>query len=226
MNKRTLTSIGASLILPLALALPSMSQAAFVSCTGNDPVYDLSGRVTPSTDCAILAPLNGNDNDHVSGTDPSLWTVNAESFFGFSDWLFDGKWQEADGIMNNDGATLASFDGGPLSGGWSLADPDFWANHEHLMFVFKDGGNTNLTAYLIETGATGGTYLSPFSSPPFPLTGAGNDRDISHISIYYRGEGDVPPSQIPEPGLMMLFGTGILAMGWAVRRRNRMDSTD
>jgi hypothetical protein len=221
MEKRFLQAIVPALALPLALAFPALSQADFVSCTGTEPSYDISDHVTPSTDCAILAPENGNANDFTGGSDSSLWTVNLEAFFGYSDWLFDGKWQDVGGTMTYDGADLVSFDGTNMGGDWTLEALGFWSDHEHLMFVFKDGANTNLTAYLIETGATGGTYLTPFVNPPFNVSS--NGREISHISVYYRGEGDTPPREIPEPALLVLFGTGLLAMGWMVRRRKEMN---
>jgi aryl sulfotransferase len=75
--------------------------------------------------------------------------------------------------------------------------------------AFKDGADTTLVGYLANSGATSGTWTSPFTDPLFP--GFNEPRDVSHISYYGRGT----PTEIPEPSLLMLLmlGLGSVALG-------------
>jgi hypothetical protein len=202
-----------TLLIPAVVAAAGfvfMSSASaalqFASCTGAD--YDISGKVTPSVDCTILMPLAGAENDDLAlvNTDPG--------FFGITDWLFDGKFDNIGTADEEEYSSYFDFTGGVQFGTFTylggLGDGD-------AMFVFKDGGSTNLVAYLIDLAAlsagTDGVYSSPFVIPPFDFTGA-PPRDISHISVYYRTGFDF---DIPEPGTLGLLGLGLL--GFALVRR-------
>ena len=236
-DKLTLSKLTFGSALVLGLAFAGSANAGFVSCTGDD--YDISGKVTPSTDCSILKPIGGNTNDFVGGNDSSDWTVNQEAFFDYDDWLFEGRWQydkEQEKLVVGEGdefTRLFRFDGDAQSGDWTLTG-DFWDSNSDLMFVLKDGADTNLVGYLIqefvESGTQefveSGTYESPFTDPPFP-TGNDNARDISHISIYYReGDGNgngTPPAEVPAPGVLGLFGLGLLGLGWITMSRRKID---
>jgi len=197
----SLSALG--LVLGVVAAAPA--RADFISCTGTG--YDISGKVSNAFDCTILGPLNGNQNDN-----PLPGFVNGEAFFGISDWLFDGKWNSSDnGFV--DSSSLFDFTGGGVSGGYTYVGG---AGIADIMFVFKDGADTNLVGYLLTAG--NGTYSTPFTNLPFPLSGNSAQKNVSHISVYYR-EGGTPPSQIPEPGVLMLVGAGLLGLGLARRRK-------
>lgn len=216
MNAKTLSPLFPAVVLAVGVAFGVPAHASLIDCNTLDP--DISGKVTPSIGCQILEPLGGNVNDFTGGTDSSAWTVNTNSFFGYSDWLFDGKWEDPDedGLnpLFNDGASLVAFDGDAQSGTWTLLNNNLWSLYSDLMFIFKDGANTNLTGYLMQVGAQNGTYESPFISPPFEFDREGA-RDISHISIYMRGNG-VP---VPAPGILGLLGIGLIGLGLFTRRR-------
>lgn len=195
----------------------ALTDAALTECS--DEGGSLGGKVTPNDGCQILEPLGNNDNDSVGGNDPSAWTVNEEKFFDFSDWWFDGKWQapgddERELIEDEDDEpTLADFVGDSSSGTWSLNN-DVSAFSD-LMFVFKDGGNTNLVGYLIDVEFdVTGEYASPFTTPPFDIN---EEKNISHISIYARREG----VQIPAPGILGLMGIGLVGLFAAGSGRRR-----
>lgn len=191
----------------LSFTAAGTANAAFLSCVGDG--YDISGKVSTATNCTILSPLNGAENDTLN---PTLF-VNDNSFFGISDWSFDGKWNSTvNGFV--DSSSLFDFTGGGPAGTFSYEGP--LAGISDLMFVIKDGAGTNLVGYLVT--ASDGTYSTPFTNPPFPLSGQSKVKDVSHISVYYR-EGGTPPSQIPEPGMLLLMGAGLMGLGLARRRK-------
>jgi len=190
----------------MGMAVTSNASAAFIECNGSG--YDISGKVSTATDCTILGPLNGHEND-------SLTLVNNEAFFGISDWLFDGKWgSTVDGFV--DGSGLFDFTGGGPSGSFNYVGG---ASIADIMFIFKDGAGTNLVGYLVTQA--GGDYATPFTKLPFPLTGRATVKDTSHISVYYReADGGTPPSGVPEPGMLLLMGAGLMGLGLARRRKS------
>jgi hypothetical protein len=186
----------------MGVAMTSNASAAFITCSGTG--YDISGKVSTASDCTILSPLDGKKND-------SLTLVNNEVFFGISDWLFDGQWNTTD-----DTSGLFDFTGGGSSGSFSYVGG---ASIADIMFIFKGGADTNLVGYLVTQA--GGTYATPFIKLPFPLPGQTTVKEMGHLSVYYRnGEGGTPPVQIPEPGVLLLVGAGLMGLGLARRRKS------
>lgn len=215
MAKNTFAAALTGLTLALGLGFSAPADAAFQSCSGTS--YDISGKVQPSKNCTILMPLNGSQNDV-----PQPGFVNDEEFFGLNDWAYDGKWEEEKDASGNvigwhesDVSTRFDFTGGAQSGTFSLMTA--LPVNQEVMFVLKDGNDTNLVGYLIDIAALiagpyngTGTYASPFTEPPFDFSGA-SPRDISHISVYYRTQGGPPATgPVPEPGTVTLLGLGLL----------------
>lgn len=190
------------------------ASAATLSCSSStEPAYDISGKVTGTSSCLILSPLDGAQNDSVT-------LVNNENFFGISNWSFDGKYEEKQGSPYLDGSALFSFTGGGQTGTYTFNGVN--SAFDSLMLVFKEGQGTNLVAYLLEMPAGTGSYSSPFINPPF----AGNNaKDVSHISVYYvADEGGGGGTGIPEPGTTAIIGLGLLGMGLAASRRKSRQS--
>jgi hypothetical protein len=197
------------------------SYAGTTTCTitgsgsGN---YDISGKVTGSTDCLILTPLDGAVNDVTSNKPISDYIVNMENFFGFSSWAFDGKY-DISSQQPTDGLGYFSFTGGGQAGTYTrLVTP---SPDTQFMFVMKDGAGTNLVAYLLSPLASSGTYSSPFTNPPFAAPGATAIRakDISHISVYFLTDPGGPGTGVPEPGTIAMLGLGLLGIGLVSARR-------
>lgn len=198
-----------SLGVALGFSAAGTASAAFLSCGGDG--YAIGGKVSSAMNCTLLGPLNGAQNDTQA---PTLF-VNDNSFFGISDWLFDGKWTRSDlGFVDSSG--LFDFTGSGASGAFSYEGP--LAGITDLMFVFKAGAGTNLVGYLVTAGD--GTYSTPFTKLPFPLTGQSTAKDVGHISVYYR-EAGTTPLQIPEPGMLLLMGAGLMGLSLARRRKAR-----
>lgn len=166
-NKKYL-AIGSTLAIFLGIMFSGNVNAAFIECT--DTGYDISSKVNPNEGCTILPPLDGHQNDS-----PKPGVVNDAVFFGYDDWLFDGKWDEPgpSGGDYIDTSDLFSFTGAGQSGTFSKVGD--WL-YDDIMFIFKDGNDTNLTGYLIDMAAllgnaynNTGTYDTPFTNGPFDV---------------------------------------------------------
>jgi hypothetical protein len=151
-------------------AFGSAAQAALVPC-GTGSAFNLLNKVPGATDCQYLSPF---DSSNVA----SITNINAAKFFGANDWVEIGKTE-----ITGDGQ----------SGTWSLTNPE--ANVYEYIVVFKAGSGTNLVAFRLNiTGNTSasGRWTSPFTSPPFDISGSGA-QDVSHYTIARHRRGNTAP---------------------------------
>lgn len=157
--------------------------------------------------------LSNNDNVGMGILD-----VNTDGLFGFSDWNFAGK-DENGGILNMPPNDISpEFPGNVLSGTYNL-NTIVQASWTDVMLVLKGpnvpqmGMNPNrpeeYVGYLVaqdESGNWTGDWATPFRN-----TNSGNEVGVSHISLYYREDGNGTP--IPTPALLPgLIGMGISAL--------------
>lgn len=189
-------------------AMTIAAAAAILGWTG----VAQAGPVCTASVAAKVATTSGCELGSTNNDFLNPLQVNLDSMFSFTDWSFAQKDDDLDGVNQTSIDVGLSLLGGTLSGTWSIND--IWSQFSDVMLVFKGGaGNTNpdtYVGYLLASGSTSGTYISPFVNG-----NNGNLKNISHVSIYVRGKG----MMVPEPGTLTLLGLGLVAMGFARRRK-------
>lgn len=175
-----------------SLALAGIAQAG--TCT-----TDEANGITVNVGCEV-----GSVNNDFLGAPPIQ--VNIDALFTFTDWEFVAKDNDLDGTDEGD-LTALTIVGDAISGTWSIASSVF-DTYSDVMLVQKSGsGNTtqpNYIGYLVT--AMSGDYTTAYFNP-----NNGNGKDISHISLYGRGDGGggpMPPVPVPAAGLLLLTGAG------------------
>ena len=184
-----------TIILAIAMALfgwTGVAQAVPVLCP------DSANTVTGTSACEL-----GSTNSH------SQAQVNADSMFGFTDWVFDAKDNDVDGVDQGANSLGLSLVGDQQSGTWSI-NANAFSLFSDIMLVFKDGNGVPPVYVGFLLNATSGAYTSPFLNP-----NTGNRKNISNVALYVRGGG----TTVPEPGTLGLLGLAIGAMGFTMRKK-------
>jgi hypothetical protein len=190
---------GFAAMVAVACAIPNQSHAALNTCPEpgfstepNAKVENAAGNLTATSACQYVTPPD-------QSTVANLTNINAAGFFGITNWQDNGQTQTGSG-----GA----------SGTWSISNVDF-AAFDYII-VFKDGADTNLIAFLFNEQFSSGVWSTPFTEPPFDLSGGSTVHDVSHYSIVRTPGGSTP---VPEPASLGLLGMGLLGLGLLGRRR-------
>ncbi|MGJ0490311.1 hypothetical protein [Methylobacter sp.] len=161
------------------------------------------GPVTPS-----LESRDGPVND----PNDTAADLNDGNFFNLNDWsqiakidtndtdntYTDGPLGISDGVRQ---------DGDLVSGNWSL-DPSVWQSYKAITLVLNDGRASNdvfWSAWLLEPGSTFGHW-------EMNIIGTDDFRNLSHMTLY--------GSPVPVPAAVWLFGSGLLGLIGAARRKS------
>lgn len=170
---------------------------------GTAKVHDGSdNKITASTRSQYLSPT----------TNAPATEDNVQGFFDIENWVFN------DGNSNDDNENREGGTG--QSGDWAITNPD--RDNFVYMITFKDGEGTSLISFLLDVPSIdSGEWDTPFENPPFDAVNS-NPRDVSHFAIFQSPvNGDIPggEQEIPVPATLGLLGFGLLAAGFAMRRR-------
>jgi hypothetical protein len=161
----------------------------------------VSGGISFQPQQDTLINVNWLVNDYNTNNDPDL--PFSLTFLG--KWEVDeGDWEGVDPGFGD----TTTFSG--TSGTWTA--PPGWTTGP-IYYSIKAGGQGQsgggFELYFTE-GATSGSWN----------TSGLSNAELSHISFWTTDGGDTPPTPVPEPAMMILFGTGILGIA-AVRRKRK-----
>ncbi len=198
-----------------AMAAPTYCSAS-TPTTSNGPnnsqaTSDLKFNNSNSTDCYGL--VNTND---------SLARINALNWG--SNWsLLDKTDTSGPGSVFQSLSFTLTSDTSKPDGNWVLAVSDAAGGLNlptYMDLVFALKASDYYAAYLftgmLVDGSDSGTYHISWNNNGGQIAG------FSHMSLYGRAGsngGGTPPLSIPEPGVILLLGAGLVGLGLARRRK-------
>lgn len=204
-------------IVTVAWALATTAAAATITCTGTKKNGTTgTASVTEAISCTGTGTpfVAAEDNDNYAAGNLTL-----TSLYG-SDWFA----QDKDGTNNGDGDGDA-----PLNG---ASEPVFTLTGNGTLggsFTVTPGssncGGLTCTEFIVAIKWDGlfayfllGTLLPPPAT--FDFIWSATDFNLSHASLYGRvGDEPLNGDEIPEPGSLLLIGTGLALAARRFRRR-------
>jgi hypothetical protein len=166
----------------------------------NAKVENVAGTQTATSSCQYIVPPDQSNTNTIAN-------INAANFFGSNAWQDNGETQQ----------------NGGSSGTWSINNVDF-NTYDYAIF-FKDGNDTNLIGFVLNEAFTSGVWTTPFTDPPFNLSGGSTSHNVSDWTIARVPIADCPGcginqlTTVSEPASLALLGFGLLGVGAFARRR-------
>ena len=182
----------------------------------------LTGQLTHGDDFT----LSGYEKGEVDDTDGSLSYETDSNYDPIGLYIDVYEYTSDDGTLHLKSGTWSTY-----STGWDTTNvPQNWVNdgtggsnidpdpNEDLLEFYTIKGGTSYALYQVDPVSSAGTW----NVENLALVGD-NIKDISHFSGFISsstgGGGGTAGQGVPEPGTMLLLGTGLLACGMVYRRK-------
>ena len=223
-----LRSFGAMLALVVVCSGGPAAAVAVDCSTGSPDVTENVWQGTPTQkQVTFMCQYDTNFDNDPTQTPLAINDPNGPNFFGYTDWIFDSRWNDnvtgGTEILGFDaagpgtgGATEFTFD--PVGGTNATDDLAILDQYDILLF-FKGSPNAapnggvayKLSDLELITNSQG--VIQGFYETPFQNANNGQEQQTSHISVYYR------PIPLPASAWLLLGGLGALGGISAMRRR-------
>ena len=192
-NPFSMTSLVAASVLALAIGLAAAPAHALIMLAPGDA----TDTTDTTSNLTTLEQINLAFGTSYTGLSLSykanVGGTDEGPYAGFYTTTFDNE-------PNDPADALITWDGGSF-----IPCPT-------CLLIVKDG-NQSPAQYLFDLGNWNG-------QESIQLTGFWpNQGAISNVAIWSGTNGGTPPSQIPEPGMLLLMGAGLMGLGLARRRK-------
>lgn len=196
--------------------------AAPTYCSADSPTTTNSPN-TQSTSDLTFNGANATDCYGLVDANDSLSAINGLNWG--NDWTLLDKTDAVGAVFQSLTFTLTSVvtNASLGNGSWLLTVSDAAGGLNlplYMDLVFALKAANSYSAYFFDgvliDGSDAGTYHVSWTNKN------GAFHALSHMSLYGRADADgrVPPSQIPEPGVLLLLGAGLMGLGLARRRKS------
>ena len=198
----------------IAVGFVPRAEASTITCPTIGS-YDRQATLSNVLSCTYFGPVSGTPKE-----------VDVEYVYG-GDWSNSGSIAGPNGFtgsLNSGWLTIAVTSGSwgalPVSGTWGI-DPALWAAYGRAALTIHLGngaGNPDWFFFEITNGSTSGIFDVQ------RLSGGGGGLSNFYLWTSDPCEGTCTPTQnipTPEPGSLLLLGTGLTVLAMALRKRSR-----
>ncbi len=184
------------------------------TCTAGGVTFDLTdpgdashGTTVEIDDSALtfLATFDPANQSNATVAAAVLAFLGAEGHTGAT---YLGR-QDGSGDLPGTSVTTSSSDGN-LSGTWSFAPGS--TDYLGSFIAIHAGGSTGDVLYAISSPGLSGVWDTSEN-----VVGPGNQAALSNFDLF--GQAQTPTTPVPEPGVLVILGGGLLALGALHRRK-------
>jgi hypothetical protein len=186
--------------LLVVIGLSASAQAAPVTCDA--PGQDFTINIIPDFGTATCFAVPPSTPSNIQGDNDD-----------FPGYTFLDKDQGNLQIFGGGNDSLLSYLGHGNSVGVFALKPTIWSLYDSVLIGFKAGNSW--AAFQLTAFALSGTWSVTSDTNR-------NGPGMSHVNLY--ASNDVPEVPTPEPASMLLFGTGLVGLAQAARKRRRSNN--